>query len=96
MIVAEGAADGPEAGHGDSLQWGRNMIVAEGSLSAMFTRMTLCLQWGRNMIVAEGGGPRPGGRGVGPPSMGPQHDSCGRLKGPPGPHRPGAFNGAAT
>ena len=60
------------------LQWGRNMIVAEGRRSCWSFSGRVPLQWGRNMIVAEG---CLGDVAGGPfcfPSMGPQHDSCGR------------------
>ena len=55
------------------------------------------LQWGRNLIVAEGQLDLGALGGLGPASMGPQLDSCGRHL----PARGGAalqkrFNGAAT
>ena len=54
------------------------MIVAEGHEPALAGRARIHLQWGRNMIVAEG--PHRSGGPAWPrlPSMGPQHDSCGR------------------
>ena len=66
--------------HRASLQWGRNMIVAEGLWFWMGLCYSMSLQWGRNMIVAEGDCARRDPRGALAPSMGPQHDSCGRVK----------------
>ena len=63
----------------DDLQWGRNMIVAEGSAFTVLAGRASFLQWGRNMIVAEGARPCLALVPQCNPSMGPQHDSCGRV-----------------
>ena len=62
------------------LQWGRNMIVAEGTAGLSQEPPMIRLQWGRNMIVAEGVLARRHAVRAGEPSMGPQHDSCGRKR----------------
>ena len=55
------------------------MIVAEGIPARLAGLSPVVLQWGRNMIVAEGRTGDGNARGRYLPSMGPQHDSCGRI-----------------
>ena len=64
----------------DELQWGRNLIVAEGAYSSKSIHLVGQLQWGRNLIVAEGRWPAVIGFARAQASMGPQLDSCGRIK----------------
>ena len=56
------------------------MIVAEGLRGRACYADTPYLQWGRNMIVAEGKEPARAIVARVGPSMGPQHDSCGRVR----------------
>ena len=55
------------------------MIVAEGHARQARDWEKQELQWGRNMIVAEGGTPKYTFIERTFASMGPQHDSCGRV-----------------
>ena len=73
------------------------MRVAERSAWAMSYLLDEDdLQWGRNMRVAESRAHHEHHNEHGP-SMGPQHESCGKgARWRPGPRLNGAFNGAAT
>ena len=95
MRVAErGSAPGRSAWH-LGLQWGRNMRVAESPSAAIDRRSWRFLQWGRNMRVAESGS---SDHDAAPhaPSMGPQHESCGKPICSAALAARSAFNGAAT
>ncbi len=61
------------------LQWGRNMRVAESIITALAVCSEPLLQWGRNMRVAESLLDPLVGSERHDASMGPQHESCGKL-----------------
>ena len=79
MRVAESvSANEPHNGAG-ILQWGRNMRVAESMQVEFLALVENALQWGRNMRVAESR-TLPRSRQCQMPSMGPQHESCGKFE----------------
>ena len=79
MRVAESGALGTAVYRTVGLQWGRNMRVAESLRRPSACSRWRNLQWGRNMRVAESRSTAWRGRGQSTPSMGPQHESCGKL-----------------